>query len=1646
MRLMAAAPSDGVVESGGYPDPAPAMASGVAGDALAYLRDNAARSSADRTEFVMRTGTSNEWGVAGAVWDDGTADFMPEVAAMPDGSFVATWANTGRTFSDDVTLPEMCGAMEIAVGVRNAATGAWTCRNLTSDSAFDFAPAVRAGTNGTALVAWLRNAAGSLTGSAAEPTDIMASIYANGAWSAPTAVVSGAGAVNGFDVAFDGENAVLVFSKDADGDLETMNDAEMFAVRFNGSSWGGPVRLTYAGDADGRPLVRGCNGGFAVLWTEKGVLMETTELVVSNAVAVAAAEGWTLSSDCSVMRGVDGHDALVWSGDSTVGGAANAPVAMMYDPVCGAWGAPKKLLDDGRHERHLAGAVGTDGGIRLGYESSSVSTNAEGEVVFGDVELRTRYIPATCDLAVVEDGFSFSSENLTDGDETVLTVKVENLGLRAATNATVTVYEGAGDEKSELASVVTNFPGGGIVAVSVPWTVDNTQSNLQFTVEIDAGGNEDDGADGNNVYVWNAGTYDVSFAGVTVRNESATRRLLTAAVSNAGLGPLPAGAKVVFRRGGESGEVLAVDEIGAVWPGANTTYNAGLAWDMEGVTFTSAWETVCVQLFPDGVVGSARDAADMAFGQVMTVLDSDGDGLLDAQEQQLGTDPNRTDTDGDGISDGDEVNVTRTDPLTANVVLATPTVMAFDGTDTNGVGLVWTAVDGSSGYEVWRSADGTAAGAEKLATVSALSWLDEAAAGGVRYTYFVRAVGYAGASGLSTGAEGWRPAELRVVSSVLGGATNVTFNARLVAGGGREPYTWALASGGGSGEYVETREASTFGSTGTAQGWQGDDSCWTYTLPFAFTFYGKTYSTAYINSNGTIAFDGSFSGYSESLATLKTHPMIAVLWDDLKTSSGNVYVTATADAVTFRWSGVYYSGSTDVNFSATLCSDGTIRLSYGSGNVNGGLIGISPGDGATALVSAASQSGSMANAVDVVFAVPPLLPDGLELREDGTIVGTPQTIGTNTVRVVVTDANGTRAEGEVSIEISSELPEVHDVTAQQRYPWNGKVDVSYTVSGDVEGTIKVTATDRTSGETYTAKAVTGDLGTMAGTHSLVWDMAVDGLTFKSTNVTFSVSFEQVTPTAEQVLYMVVDLSGGTSASSYPVSYLADVPSGGWTDEYKTTKLVLRRIEPGTVPTRDITLTKPFYIGVFEVTQRQYELVTGNKPSIFPNSAYYATRPVEKVSYNMIRGSSNGAGWPGSSAVDSTSFIGILRAKAGIEDFDLPTEAQWEYACRAETITHYNNGKNYTNPSQDSAMDEVGRYLYNGGSDSSSSCTTANGTAAVGSYLPNKWGLYDMHGNVWEWCLDWAGGSFSGTDPVGSSFGLFRVRRGGCWSTPADSCISSFRDYYDPSSKGSGRNGFRLARTLSNTANAEGERSPEAVAGAERAEICMGESSSIPVDLTPGMRTAAATERVRYSSVWAEGAPLNAVAVVSVDGETLVSASGSGFIDWTPPSNGVYALTHRVVSDGVQIGETLTATFEVALASWIVVDIGGGKSVMVPLTWIDEHPAIGVAAGGDKMAALQSTAANGRMSVVECYVVGLDPEKADEDFKITSFPMNADGTPDLANIAFAPAQEQWNVPGATPVVKGAASLDGEWQTVTEENKAGFRFFKVCVELP
>lgn len=378
-------------------------------------------------------------------------------------------------------------------------------------------------------------------------------------------------------------------------------------------------------------------------------------------------------------------------------------------------------------------------------------------------------------------------------------------------------------------------------------------------------------------------------------------------------------------------------------------------------------------------------------------------------------------------------------------------------------------------------------------------------------------------------------------------------------------------------------------------------------------------------------------------------------------------------------------------------------------------------------------------------------------------------------------------------------PQITNVKAQPRYPWNGKVDITFEVAGDVmagnTNQFSLTVTDRVTGSNCVAvaSAVTGDMGITAGAHQVIWDMRAQGLMFRPSDMMFNVSYTE--PRPNYLKYCVIDLSAGASATNYPVTYTDSPPGSGFnTDEYKTTKLVLRRIEPGTFMmcgAYNVTLTNAFYCGIFEVTQRQYELVMDKKPSYFGDASHYAMRPVEQVSYNVILGSSSSASWTSSSVDDASSFLGKLREKTGIDEFDLPTEAQWEYACRAGKTGKYTNGGD----SEDD-LKQAGRYWDNGGSGyNSPNPAPQYGTAVVGSYQPNAWGLYDMNGNVWEWCLDWYGRLSSGvTDPKGSPSGSFRVIRGGSWSHYAVYCTLSYRDYFNPAYR-SNSIGFRLARTL-----------------------------------------------------------------------------------------------------------------------------------------------------------------------------------------------------------------------------------------------------------
>lgn len=494
---------------------------------------------------------------------------------------------------------------------------------------------------------------------------------------------------------------------------------------------------------------------------------------------------------------------------------------------------------------------------------------------------------------------------------------------------------------------------------------------------------------------------------------------------------------------------------------------------------------------------------------------------------------------------------------------------------------------------------------------------------------------------------------------------------------------------------------------------------------------------------------------------------------------------------------------------------------------------------------------------------------------------------------------------------------VTNVSCRQRYPWNGKVDIDVEVQCDDPTTnvsLYVTAKDLQHGRTLSVRTVdcadnvstnVGEVAVRAGRHRLTWDCGVDNPNVASTNVAI-----EVQGVLGGALYLVIDLSEGPKAISYPVSYLNQVPEGGWTDEYKTDKLVLRRIEPGTFmmgsPTnevgrwwtgetqRSITLTKPYYMGVFQTTQKQYALVMGSNPSYRKGD----TRPVECVSYNDIRGTLIGTNWPSHAEVDADSFLGKIRV-CTVLNFDLPTDAQWEYACRAGTMTALNNGRDLSNTDQDAAMDEVGRYYYNwnDGRGGYSSWHTK-----VGSYTPNAWGLYDMHGNVYEWCLDWFERYAMGavTDPVGSASGSSRgssssdpcrVSRGGCCRSDASFCRSAVRNYFEPWYS-SASTGFRLCCSAG------------AVGGEIRGDGVVKSCVRMPINTRGlrGVRIARESERLTYSTQWNGGE----TATIKVGDKILATESGEGNILWDTSTE----RPGRITLSHTSGDETLTADFVV----------------------------------------------------------------------------------------------------------------------------------------
>lgn len=349
-------------------------------------------------------------------------------------------------------------------------------------------------------------------------------------------------------------------------------------------------------------------------------------------------------------------------------------------------------------------------------------------------------------------------------------------------------------------------------------------------------------------------------------------------------------------------------------------------------------------------------------------------------------------------------------------------------------------------------------------------------------------------------------------------------------------------------------------------------------------------------------------------------------------------------------------------------------------------------------------------------------------------------------------------------------PQISNVVLSQD-ELSRRVAVTYTLDEPAIVTMDVLTNGVSIGDAN-VQYVSGDCNRLvsAGDHGLKWAPDKSWPDHRFTKPVVSVRLTAWATNAPP-MYMIVDLA--SRGARYYVSADA-LPDGGLANDiYKKTKLVLRRIpatnvewtmgspetEAGSAPFRSsetphkVTLTRDYYMAVYPMTQLQYETVCGSNPSVAKGDSDSPVRPVENISWVDLRGEVDPKAGPAAS-----SFLGIMRSHTAV-DFDLPTDAQYEFACRAGTGTAHYNGNLPVQDSYYFAEDEATMAIawYD-------ACSSGK-TQPVGRKQQNAFGLYDMLGNVMEWCRDrWSEGMVYGTDamdplgPDGDSY--YRVSRGG----------------------------------------------------------------------------------------------------------------------------------------------------------------------------------------------------------------------------------------------------------------------------------------------
>lgn len=462
-----------IIQTNTYPYSQPCLISGPDCQYLFWIEDDVQRDlgisqSPNSTELVFSIEKDGRRSMPLPVADDGTADFGVQALVMPDGRVMAVWENVVQKLPAGVSMDQMLASMDIAYAIYDPVQGTWTSGNIINDDSLDCSPRLAAAPDGTAMLCWTKNAANKILGDAQSPDTSMCSVWDGVSWSQPQAITtSDTLAILHSSLAYDGQQAWLVWESDADNSLETMADREIVGVHWiKGQGWEAARNITSNSLNDQSPKVLFAGGQPRLFWLQDNNLLMSSNIEAPDPQVIV--DNTRTSGDCSYMlMDTATRLDLIWSGPSAEGSDI---YLTHWDKESNLWGIPQQITRDEDLERSIAGCYTDKDQFALLYDKQRINHNQADELSLGQTNLCRLSFQESTDLEL--QSFYLDNQYLRSGESVSLDAVVRNNGQTVVDGYKVSFFKG---DPANNENLIANLTG---TAALLPGTTENISCNL----------------------------------------------------------------------------------------------------------------------------------------------------------------------------------------------------------------------------------------------------------------------------------------------------------------------------------------------------------------------------------------------------------------------------------------------------------------------------------------------------------------------------------------------------------------------------------------------------------------------------------------------------------------------------------------------------------------------------------------------------------------------------------------------------------------------------------------------------------------------------------------------------------------------------------------------------------------------------------------------------------------------------------------------------------------------------------------------------------------------------------------------------------------------------------------------------------------